>query len=226
MNLGVCVFAQNPADAAKDNTTTAADGLTPPPAASVTQPAIIATTWRARFNEYGKKVFGLPAIIQTVPVALFDHARNFPHEWGQEPEALFDRLGSQYGQFFLDQSIQMALWGVHREDSHYFRYGQGNFFRRTGHVLKSTVIVSNTNGGQTLAVGAIAGSYGSWAIATELWEPRSEQNAEQIMLWGSAGLMGKAASNFFREFWPDAKRKFFARTKHDPLAAWSRAAAH
>jgi hypothetical protein len=45
------------------------------------------------------------------------------------------------------------------------------------------------------------------------------------MLWGSAGLMGKAASNFFHEFWPDAKRKLFAHAKTDPLAAWSKAAA-
>lgn len=185
---------------------------------------IIATNWAERFDEYGSKLFGPTATLQTVPIAVFDHARNFPHEWGQEPEALFDRLGSEYGQFFLDQSIQLALWGVHREDSHYFRSGQGNFFSRAGHALKSTVIVSNTAGGQTLALGAIAGSYGSWAIATKWWEPKSEQNVQQLMLWGTTGLIGKAASNFFHEFWPDAKRKLFPHSKQDPLAAWSRGA--
>lgn len=196
-----------------------------PSSAPVDAQFVSATTWHARFEEYGRRLFGVQALVETVPVAVFDHARNFPHEWGQEPEALFDRLGSQYGQFFLDQSIQLAFWSIHREDSHYFREGHGNFFKRTGHALKSTVIVSNTNGGQTLAIGAIAGSYGSWAIATQWWEPKSEQTTEQVMLWGSAGLMGKAASNFFHEFWPDAKRKLFAHAKTDPLAAWSKAAA-
>lgn len=185
---------------------------------------VIATNWHARFEEYGQKIFGLPAIIQTVPVALYDHVTNFPHEWGRGTEAAFDRIGSQYAQFFLDQSIQLALWSVHKEDSHYFRSGEGNFFRRTGHALKGTLIVSNTKGGQTLAVGAIAGSYGSWAIATQWWEPKSEQNAHEILLWGSAGLIGKAASNFFREFWPDAKRKMFTHGKTDPLVTWPRIA--
>ncbi len=230
--LALGALAQDPAEAAsggpaKDTVATAPENqfpLSASPLVPAPSGVPIAITWHERFQEYGNKIFGVQAIVQTVPVALFDHARDFPHEWGQEPEALFDRLGSQSAQFFLDQSIQLALWGVHREDSHYFREGQGNFFKRTGHALKGTLIVSNTTGGQTLAMGAIAGSYGSWAIATQWWEPKSEQNAQQILLWGSAGLIGKAAGNFFHEFWPDAKRKFFAHGTQDPLAAWSRIA--
>jgi hypothetical protein len=225
--LGITAFAQTPseANAATDPVDTAtppAPEGTPVPAPPTPQlPFVIATTWHARFEEYGNKIFGPQAVIQTVPIAVFDQFRNFPHEWGQKPEALFDRMGSQYGQFFLDQSIQLALWGIHKEDSHYFRAGEGNFFKRTGHALKGTVIVSNTTGGQTLAIGAIAGSYGSWAIATQWWEPKSEQSAQQILLWGSAGLIGKAAGNFFHEFWPDTKRKLFPHSKQDAVAAWS-----
>lgn len=218
-----CALAQEPADTPGPSSSSDPDALAALP--SVASPApFVATNFAARFDEYGSKLFGPSATLQTVPIALFDHVRDFPHEWGQEPRALFDRLGSEYGQFFLDQTIQLALWGVHREDSHYFRSGHGNFFSRTGHALKSTVIVSNTTGGQTLALGAIAGSYGSWAIATKWWEPKSEQNAQQLMLWGTTGLIGKAAANFFHEFWPDARRKFFRHSKPDPLAAWSRAA--
>lgn len=195
------------------------------PATGDAQPAVImATDWTARLEEYARKLVGVPAITETVPVALFDHVRDFPHEWGQKAPAFAERFGSQYGQFFLDQTIQLGMWSVHKEDSHYFRSGQGNFFRRTGHALRGTLIVPNTSGGETFAFGAVAGSYGSWAIATWLWEPRSEQTSEQVLLWGSAGLLGKAASNFFHEFWPDARHKLFEHHHRNALAASIRGA--
>lgn len=184
---------------------------------------VLANTWRQRFEEYGKKLFGAQAVVQTFGLGLYDQSTNFPREWGRDADAFPDRLESQYGQFVLDQSIQLALWGVHKEDSHYFRSGEGNFFKRTGHALKSTLIVSTPAGGQTFAMGAVAGSYGSWAIATRWWEPKSQQGVGQVMLWGSAGLVGKAATNFAKEFWPDARRKLPHR-KPAPLAAWARIA--
>jgi hypothetical protein len=85
--------------------------------------------------------------------------------------------------------------------------GEGNFFKRFGNVVKSTVVVSNTNGGQTIGLGQIAGAYGSWAIATQVWEPPSEQKISRVFLWGSVNLAAKGGRNLIREFGPDLRKK-------------------
>lgn len=170
--------------------------------------------WSLRMKVYLKKLVSMQAFYEVVPGTISDHVRNFPTEWGRGGVGFADRLGSQYGQFFFSETIELAVSAFHKEDPRYFRMGQGNFFKRTGHAFKTAVVVSNTNGGQTIAVGQIAGVFGSWAVATQWWEPKSEQSVGQVMLWGGVGMATKAGANVFREFWPDAKRKFFK--KHDP----------
>ena len=66
----------------------------------------------------------------------------------------------------------------------------------------------DTEGGQTLALGRIAGAYGSRAIATR-WNPAAERTPGQIMLYGNVNMATKASVNLWREFWPDARRKLF-----------------
>jgi len=152
------------------------------------------------------------AIFSNVLIAGFEEARNFPHEWHRTEGGFVRRLGSQYAQYFLDNTIELGFSSLHHEDNRYFRIGAGNFFKRFGNVLKSTVVVSSTHGGQTLAVGQIAGAYGSWAIASQVWEPPSEQRGSRVLLWGSVNLAAKGGRNLIREFGPDLRKKHPALT--------------
>jgi hypothetical protein len=202
------VFAQEPASPAAN------------PAAAASAPDIVLdpnqqdplpSDWHGRLELYVKSLVGPQALMQVLPVAAWDHARKFPKEWGSRPIGFADRLGSEYAQYILSQTIQLGFSAIHKEDPRYFRVGQGSFFRRTGHAIRAAVIVSDTRGGQTLAIGEIAGAFGSWAVATQWWEPRSEQSFGHVMLWGGTPILTKAGRNVLREFWPDAKRKFFTR---------------
>jgi hypothetical protein len=58
-----------------------------------------------------------------------------------------------------------------------------------------------------LALGQIAGAYGSWAIASQTWEPPSEQRGSRILLWGSVNLAAKGGRNLIKEFGPDFRKK-------------------
>jgi hypothetical protein len=167
--------------------------------------------WHGRTEVYLKRLVGPQAALHVLPVAAWDQVRTFPKEWGSGGKGFADRLGSEYAQFILSETIQLGFQAVHKEDLRYFRVGQGGFFKRTGHAVKRAVIVSNTRGGQTLAIGLIAGSFGSWAIASQWWEPRSEQSFGHVMLWGGVPLATKAGMNALLEFWPDVKRKLFTR---------------
>jgi hypothetical protein len=160
-----------------------------------------------RMKEYLKSLVRPSAVFSNVLIAGLEEARNFPHEWHRTGGAFEKRLGSQFAQYFLDNTIELGFATIHKEDNRYFRVGDGNFFKRFGNVVKSTVVVSNTHGGQTVALGQIAGAYGSWAIASQVWEPPSEQRVSRVMLWGSVNLAAKGGRNLIREFGPDLRKK-------------------
>jgi len=103
--------------------------------------------------------------------------------------------------------IESSVQWLHKEDPRYFRSGQGNFFRRTGHVIGNTAVVHNTSGGRTVSLALPAFAYGSWAIATR-WSPDSLRGPGSIFRWGSSNVGVKMAGNFIREFWPDVKSMF------------------
>jgi hypothetical protein len=171
---------------------------------------------KGRFQEYLKSLVRPSAIFSNVLIAGFEEARNFPHEWHRTGGGFEKRLGSQYAQYFLDNTIEMGLAAIHHEDNRYLRLGTGSFIRRFGNVVKSTVVVPSTHGGQTLALGQIAGAYGSWAIASQVWEPPSEQRASRVLLWGSVNLAAKGGRNLIREFGPDFRRKHAAPAPSHP----------
>jgi hypothetical protein len=193
--LGTSIRAQDIAPAVE----AIANAVTPEPAP---------LEGKDRVKEYLKSLVRPSAVISNVLIAGLEEARNFPHEWGRTKTAFAERLGSQYAQYFLNNTIELGFSTIHKEDNRYTRMGDGGFFRRFGNVVESTVAVSNTHGGKTIALGQIAGAYGSWAIASQVWEPPSEQRASRILLWGSVNLAAKGGRNLMKEFTPDLRKKF------------------
>jgi hypothetical protein len=176
--------------------------------ATVNAPQPPALDGKERMQEYLKSLVRPSAIFSNVLIAGFEEARNFPQEWHRTEGGFAKRLGSQYAQYFLDNTIELGFSALHHEDNRYLRVGDGtNFFRRFGNVVKSTVVVSSSRGGQTIALGQIAGAYGSWAIASQVWEPPSEQRVSRVFLWGSVNLAVKGGRNLIHEFGPDLRKK-------------------
>ena len=203
--LSVCIggglaLAQAPADTAPAAPEAAA--AAPQPAA----PVIVPPNWADRRGVFFRKLFGPQAILETVPGAAFDTARGFPRQWGRTTRGVGKRLASQYGQFVIGEFIEAGVSAIHREDPRYFRMPNARFGPRLGHALKSVLIVRGADGSSTLAVSRLANVYGSWAIATT-WNPPDQRNAGKIAAYGTLGLGIKAASNVFREFWPDIKQR-------------------
>jgi hypothetical protein len=172
-----------------------------------TPPDLASLDEKQRLQEYLKSLVRPSTVLSNVMIAGLEQARNFPHEWERTGSGFAKRLGSQYAQYFLDNTIELGISSLHHEDNRYLRIGDGNFFRRFGNVVKSTVVVSNTSGGHTLALGQLAGAYGSWAIASQVWEPPSEQRGSRILLWGSVNLAAKGGRNLIKEFGPDLRKK-------------------
>jgi len=157
-----------------------------------------------------KRLFSVEALTATIPSAILQQVHDWPNEWGKKRLGFEKRVGSLYGQFAVGVLIEDGVKAIHREDTRYRRLGQGNFFKRTGHVITDTVTARKPDGSRTMALSMPANAYGSWAIAT-LWSPREYRNAESIFVWGSAGVGATAATNLAKEFWPDLKSIFHKR---------------
>ena len=154
----------------------------------------------------------MQAVTATIPGAIVQQFHDWPEEWGKHRDGFEKRVGSLYAQFVIGVAIEDTVKAIHHEDTTYRRLGQGNFFRRTAHVITDTVTARKPDGSRTMALSLPANAYGSWAIAT-LWSPREFRNAESIFEWGSAGLGVSAGTNLAREFWPDIKSIFRKKKK-------------
>jgi hypothetical protein len=159
------------------------------------------------FVDSVKRLFSVQAVTSTLPAAALEQIHRWPDEWGANASGFAKRVGSLYGQFVVGVAIEDSVKAIDHEDTHFSRLGQGNFFRRTAHVVTSTVLAHKPDGSRMVAWSLPANAYGSWAIAT-LWSPREYRNGGSIALWGTAGMGATAGLNLFREFWPDLKSVF------------------
>lgn len=154
-----------------------------------------------------KRLFSVAALTSTLPGAILQQVHDWPDEWGKKRLGFEKRVGSLYAQFVIGVLIEDGVKAIHREDTRYRRLGQGNFFKRMGHVVTDTVTARQPDDSRTVALSMPANAYGSWAIAT-LWSPREYRTAESIFEWGTAGMGVSAGTNLVREFWPDLKGIF------------------
>lgn len=174
--------------------------------APVAQPAEPIRNQR-RFVDSLKRLFSLQAVTSTLPAAGIQQLHDWPDEWGNHGSGFGKRVASLYGQFVIGVAIEDSIKAIDHEDTHFSRLGQGNFFRRTAHVVTGTILAHKPDGTRMVAWSLPANAYGSWAIAT-LWSPREYRTAGSIFEWGSAGMGATAGLNMFREFWPDLKSAF------------------
>jgi hypothetical protein len=159
------------------------------------------------FVDSVKRLFSVEAVTSTLPAAALEQIHDWPDEWGKHSSGFAKRTGSLYAQFVVGVAIEDSIKAIDHEDTHYTRLGRGNFFRRTAHVVTSTVLAHKPDGSRMVAWSLPANAYGSWAIAT-LWSPREYRNGASIAEWGTAGMGATAGLNLFREFWPDLKSLF------------------
>jgi len=175
------------------------------PDASAVSPA--PTVQVHSFRTFVKRLYSVRALTSTLPAALVEQVHDWPDQWGKDRLGFEKRVASLYGQFVIGVGLEETVKAIHYEDTRYRRLGEGNFFRRTAHVITDTVTARRQDGSRTGAWSLAANAYGSWAIAT-LWSPRQYRTAASIAEWGSTGMATFAVSNLAREYWPDIKGVF------------------
>jgi hypothetical protein len=157
--------------------------------------------WRSiQPSAWGKSAF-------TAAIAQW---RDKPEEWGQGMEGYGKRYGHRIVNRFVESAIGLGVSGALRQDARYFRKPVGPKKSRLWHALSQTFVTRTDSGGKTFAAWRVAGNYGGQFVSNA-WRPERQRNPGETMIRGTISLGYDAASNVFKEFWPDIRRIVFKR---------------
>jgi hypothetical protein len=118
-----------------------------------------------------------------------------------------ETYASKYASHLTKRSIQFGIGAVRGEEPRFVRSGKEGFWARTGFVLSRTVLVDMDNGGTSIAMGKLAGSFGSGALSA-YWQPGNPDPWKRGLSTLGTSMAGDAAMRMVREFWPEIKSLF------------------
>ena len=129
----------------------------------------------------------------------------------------FQHGGAAYGRYYwhsyadyVDENlwVEFLLPTALHQDSRYYTLGRGGFGKRLGYSLSRAVITRTDSGHETFNASEIFGA-GAAAGISSLYYPSQERTFTKTyqLWWTSIGI--DAASNLFKEFWPDINNRIF-----------------
>jgi hypothetical protein len=136
--------------------------------------------------------------------------QNSPEEWGQGMAGFGRRYGHRLATRGVETGIGFGVAALLRQDGRYFRLSEGSVGERIGHSLRHTMLTRTDSGGRTFAVWRLVGNYGAQFVSNA-WRPASENRNGDALVRGTISIGYDAASNIFKEFWPDIRRKLLKR---------------
>ena len=143
--------------------------------------------------------------------AAIAQAQNSPRSWGQGWGAYAKRFAAQ----FVDQTDENMMteavvpWLV-KQDSRYFRIGQGSFWHRTGYAVSRIWVTRTDAGHKAFNVSEIAGAGIAATISNAYYPQDSRGVSDTFSRWGI--FVGEdTAFNILKEFWPDMRHKILKR---------------
>jgi hypothetical protein len=133
-----------------------------------------------------------------------------PAEWGQGAGAYGKRFASTLAASSIHGVLAFGLDSTFHQDPRYFRARDTNFWRRTAHAFRGTILTRTDSGGETLSTWRLGSDYGAAFLSNE-WYPDRLNTVRLGVLQGSLHLGFDFVSNLGAEFWPDVKRKILRR---------------
>ncbi len=116
-------------------------------------------------------------------------------------------FGRYYWRGFVDKAdgnylVLFALPTVLHQDERYYAMGQGGIWKRIGYSLSRVVITPNYEGHNTFNTSELLGRGIAQGISTTYYPSKTRTVGAISAKFGYA-IMRDAATNAFREFWPD-----------------------
>ena len=165
-------------------------------------------TTREKFSVFGRRMISPTGFAKSAFTASINQAQNSPEEWGQGVEGFAKRYGHKITNRAVENGIGFLVSVPLRQDPRYFYSNETGLWRRARHALMHTVLTPTDSGGRTFAAWRFAGNYGA-QVVSNAWRPERYRTVSDTLLRGTISIGYDAASNFFKEIWPDIKRTVF-----------------
>lgn len=147
--------------------------------------------------------------------ALTQWTTGNPPEWGQGFPGYGRRLLSGYGRQVIANTIGLGVSAVAHEDPRHYPTGEQHVWRRGLFAARQAFVSHNPSGGLMPAYSRIIGVYGA-GFVSNAWYPAPYSNFHSALYRGSTALASGIVWQEFKEFWPDARRKFHFLRKLKP----------
>ncbi len=133
--------------------------------------------------------------------------RKSPEEWTANTRGYGQRVGYKFARIAIGNSIEMAVSAAVNEDPRFFHLGQGGFGKRVGYAFTSNFLARRPDGSRHIAVGRMAGKFGSAFIANTWYPPSNNTTGDALRRVGISYAFG-FGFNVIKEFSPEIKRTF------------------
>jgi hypothetical protein len=165
---------------------------------------------REKARVFGHRVVAPTSLAKSAFTSGIDQWRDSPPEWGQGMAGYGRRYGSKTGTRAAENGIGFLTAAALHQDPRYFRSVETGVWRRTRYALERTVVTRSDNGRETIAIWNITAHYGAQFVSN-IWRPDRVTPVPDTLARGSISMGYAAASNLFKEFWPDIRQRIFRR---------------
>ena len=167
-------------------------GAVPPPP-TAKQAFIVATN---NTFDYSSFMFvGLTSLIAEGDESHPALGKGVPGFWAYSWRGFVDKVDGNYWVIF-------ALPTVFHEDERYYTLGHGGIWKRSIYSSSRVLITPNYHGHNTFNAAELLGRGIAQGISTTYY-PSSDRSAADLATKYAYAIMRDAATNTFREFWPD-----------------------
>ena len=195
-SLTLPAFAQTPPCALLPPSATSADG---------SAPCLPPLTAEERLKHYAHSTVGPEALLGMAATAGIAHARNHPSAWEQGMAGYGRRYAHRLGKAVVANTVRLGVEAALGEDSRYYPSPRRDFGSRIAHIFRATLLARTRDGGETLAVGRIAGAF-TGGMISRTWQPAGHDSFGDGLQSGAISFSNDFAASAFSEFWPDLRK--------------------
>jgi hypothetical protein len=163
-----------------------------------------------KFKIHMRRIYEPSGLGKSAFTAAINQWQDDPEEWGQGMKGYGRRYGHKLVNRGVENVIGFSVATALKQDPRYFYSGEQGVWRRLKYATASTLVTRTDSGGKTLSVWRLTGNYGA-AFISNAWRPSRINSSGDALVRGTIAIGYDFASNIFKEFWPDIKRKFFRR---------------
>ena len=155
---------------------------------------------------FGRRIIAPSSFAKSAVTSGINQWQNEPPEWGQGMAGFGRRYGHKLANRGIENSIGFIVAAPLHQDPRYFLSGEIGLWKRTKHALGYTFMTRTDSGRRVFSVWRFAGNYGSQFVSNA-WRPERQTNVPDTLLRGTVSIGYDAASNLFKEFCPDIRKR-------------------